>query len=95
MSPIKKESLRWETRELPKQPRKVLKSKKKEKPKLGGNNTSNDDSDGSYEEDEEEEKKTGETDQNDKKIKIFDCRSHRLLQHYDAHDGPVNSVAFN
>lgn len=31
----------------------------------------------------------------DKKIKIFDCRSQRLLQHYDAHDDAVNSLAFN
>lgn len=31
----------------------------------------------------------------DKKIKIFDCRSHRLLQHYDAHDDSVNSISFN
>ena len=31
----------------------------------------------------------------DKKIKIFDCRSQRLLQHYDAHDDSVNSIAFN
>jgi centriolar protein POC1 len=31
----------------------------------------------------------------DKKIKIFDCRSHRLLQHYDAHDDAVNSISFN
>mmetsp|Transcript_4115 Transcript_4115/g.6957 ORF Transcript_4115/g.6957 Transcript_4115/m.6957 type:complete len:184 (-) Transcript_4115:781-1332(-) len=31
----------------------------------------------------------------DKKIKIFDCRSHRLLQHYDAHDDVVNSISFN
>ena len=31
----------------------------------------------------------------DKKIKIFDCRSHRLLQHYDAHDASVNSISFN
>ena len=31
----------------------------------------------------------------DKKIKIFDCRSHRLLQHYDAHDEAVNSISFN
>jgi centriolar protein POC1 len=31
----------------------------------------------------------------DKKIKIFDCRSHRLLQHYDAHDDSVNSIDFN
>lgn len=31
----------------------------------------------------------------DKKIKIFDVRSHRLLQHYDAHSDLVNSIAFN
>ena len=31
----------------------------------------------------------------DKKIKIFDCRSHRLIQHYDAHDDVVNSINFN
>ena len=31
----------------------------------------------------------------DKKIKIFDCRSQRLLQHYDAHSKGVNSVAFH
>ena len=31
----------------------------------------------------------------DHKIKIFDCRSHRLLQHYDAHDDSVTSIAFN
>jgi len=31
----------------------------------------------------------------DKKIKIFDCRSQRLLQHYDAHDDAVNSINFN
>ena len=31
----------------------------------------------------------------DKKIKIFDCRSSRLLQHYDAHDDSVNSINFN
>ena len=31
----------------------------------------------------------------DKKIKIFDSRSQRLLQHYDAHSKGVNSVAFH
>jgi len=31
----------------------------------------------------------------DRKIKIFDCRSRRLLQHYDAHDKEVNSVNFH
>jgi WD40 repeat protein len=31
----------------------------------------------------------------DRKIKIFDNRSHRLLQHYDAHDDLINSVAFH
>ena len=31
----------------------------------------------------------------DKKIKIFDVRSHRLLQHYDAHTDLVNSIAFH
>lgn len=31
----------------------------------------------------------------DKKIKIFDCRSQRLLQHYDAHSKGVNSVSFH
>jgi centriolar protein POC1 len=31
----------------------------------------------------------------DKKIKIFDCRSKRLLQHYDAHEKEVNSVSFH
>jgi centriolar protein POC1 len=31
----------------------------------------------------------------DKKIKIFDCRSQKLLQHYDAHNEAVNSVAFH
>ena len=31
----------------------------------------------------------------DKKIKIFDVRSHRLLQHYDAHQDLINSVAFH
>lgn len=28
-------------------------------------------------------------------IKIFDCRSQRLLQHYAAHDDAVNSINFN
>lgn len=31
----------------------------------------------------------------DKKIKIFDVRSHRLLQHYDAHNDLINSIAFH
>ena len=31
----------------------------------------------------------------DHKIKIFDCRSQRLLQHYDAHIDTVNSVSFH
>jgi len=31
----------------------------------------------------------------DKKIKIFDSRSQRLIQHYDAHTKGVNSVAFH
>ena len=31
----------------------------------------------------------------DKKIKIFDVRSHRLLQHYDAHTDLINSIAFH
>jgi centriolar protein POC1 len=31
----------------------------------------------------------------DKKIKIFDVRSTRLLQHYDAHNDAVNSVFFH
>jgi centriolar protein POC1 len=31
----------------------------------------------------------------DHKIKIFDCRSNRLLQHYDAHDDSVNTINFN
>ena len=31
----------------------------------------------------------------DKKIKIFDVRSHRLLQHYDAHSELINSISFH
>ena len=31
----------------------------------------------------------------DKKIKVFDVRSHRLLQHYDAHTDLINSIAFH
>lgn len=31
----------------------------------------------------------------DKKIKIFDVRSHRLLQHYDAHTDLINTVSFH
>lgn len=31
----------------------------------------------------------------DGKIKIFDCRSQRLLQHYDAHTDAVNTVGFH
>jgi centriolar protein POC1 len=31
----------------------------------------------------------------DKKIKVFDVRSHRLLQHYDAHNDLINSIAFH
>jgi centriolar protein POC1 len=31
----------------------------------------------------------------DNKIKIFDARSQRLLQHYDAHTDSVNSVSFH
>jgi len=31
----------------------------------------------------------------DKKIKIFDVRSYRLLQHYDAHTDLINSISFH
>jgi centriolar protein POC1 len=31
----------------------------------------------------------------DTKIKLWDLRSKRLLQHYDAHDGPINKVGFH
>ena len=43
---------------MPRQPRKIKKSKKKEKAKLGGNKTSDDDSDGSQDDEDEEEKKS-------------------------------------
>ena len=32
---------------------------------------------------------------NDTKIKLWDLRSKRLLQHYDAHESSINSIAFH
>ena len=31
----------------------------------------------------------------DKTIKIYDVRSNQLLQHYNAHKGPVNEISFH